>query len=280
MAANSSSKMILYIWPGSWNLPSIDPSCIAAVLYLQYTIPGKFTIVESGNPDVAPTGEYLLNIQVYFLFTSEFKTGHLPFLTHEEQIIPTFALIAKYVTGLKDVCVTNIGSSLNNTENSQKIAWCAHVESNMGDLVVNIIHTQHVSWRCSLRFEVSYSILSSRQLDRSDAVSTSIFITCSTMLLCSWAHTRISQAASGGRRVVEPFGSWKARKEALPRCVETTERKDRHTYNSEGVWTGKGLQITVCYDPTYYLVPGHRESSGFNGYLCAPSWPKAFFLLG
>jgi hypothetical protein len=68
MTESSTSKIILYIWPGSWDLLSVDPSCLAAVLYLQYTIPGKFTVVESANPDVAPNGVSLATeLSVQFL---------------------------------------------------------------------------------------------------------------------------------------------------------------------------------------------------------------------
>ena len=31
------SSLVLYVWPGRWNLPSIDPQCLAAVLHLQLT---------------------------------------------------------------------------------------------------------------------------------------------------------------------------------------------------------------------------------------------------
>jgi sorting and assembly machinery component 37 len=63
----SPSKIILHIWPGSWDLLSVDPSCLAAVLYLQYAIPGNFSIVESSNSDVAPTGVlHLLNFRFFF----------------------------------------------------------------------------------------------------------------------------------------------------------------------------------------------------------------------
>jgi sorting and assembly machinery component 37 len=61
MPVAADPGIILHVWPGAWNLPSVEPSCLAAVLYLQHTIPGNFNIVESGNPDVAPTGWYLLD---------------------------------------------------------------------------------------------------------------------------------------------------------------------------------------------------------------------------
>jgi hypothetical protein len=55
----SHSEFILHIWPGKWNLQSIDPHCLAAALYLQLSIPGKYSIIESVNPDLSPSGKYL-----------------------------------------------------------------------------------------------------------------------------------------------------------------------------------------------------------------------------
>lgn len=49
----------LYVWPGAWNLPSIDSQCLIAILYLQLSFPGRFKIVECANPDVSPLGEQL-----------------------------------------------------------------------------------------------------------------------------------------------------------------------------------------------------------------------------
>jgi hypothetical protein len=64
LAGMEANTLVLHIWPGSWNLRSVDPSCLAAVLYLQLSIPGNFSIVESSNPDIAPNGSnlYLLNL--------------------------------------------------------------------------------------------------------------------------------------------------------------------------------------------------------------------------
>ncbi|KAJ7632811.1 hypothetical protein FB45DRAFT_913562 [Roridomyces roridus] len=47
---------VLYIWPGQWGLPSIEPGSLAAVLYLSRTIPGQFTVSHCTNPDLSPSG--------------------------------------------------------------------------------------------------------------------------------------------------------------------------------------------------------------------------------
>jgi len=51
-----SKGIILHIWPGKWGLPSFEPLCLAAVLYFQLAIPGKFSIVETINTDSSPSG--------------------------------------------------------------------------------------------------------------------------------------------------------------------------------------------------------------------------------
>jgi len=109
--------------------------------------------------------------------------GQFPFLVHEERSIPTFALIAKYVAKLEGV---NLDVSLNHTEKSQKVAWCAHIESHLGDLVVSPHISSHSG---SLTLEVSYPVLPSRKFYRSDSASVGVYVTCTSALLCSRANT-------------------------------------------------------------------------------------------
>ena len=54
-----SSGIVLYVWPGQWALPSFDPQCLAALLYLQLAIPGQFSVAECSHPDLSPTGRSL-----------------------------------------------------------------------------------------------------------------------------------------------------------------------------------------------------------------------------
>ena len=55
-ATTLAGNVVLHIWPGDFGLPSIEPTCLAAVLYLQLVIPGKFTVEESTTPDYSPNG--------------------------------------------------------------------------------------------------------------------------------------------------------------------------------------------------------------------------------
>lgn len=65
------------------------------------------------------------------------RIGQLPFLIHEHNTVSTFGSIIKYIAELKNIGVNaNLEASLDHTERSQMTAWIAHVESNMGDLVV------------------------------------------------------------------------------------------------------------------------------------------------
>ncbi|KXN92218.1 hypothetical protein AN958_08671 [Leucoagaricus sp. SymC.cos] len=114
---NTSPAFILYVWPGQWDLPSVDPLCLAAVLYLQLALPGEFSISECNNPDISPSGQ-------------------LPFLLHNEVTITSFSAIIKYISGLTTSSRHDLDASLSSTERAQKIAWISHVDSHFGNLLV------------------------------------------------------------------------------------------------------------------------------------------------
>lgn len=46
----------LHVWPSQWDIPSPHPQCLAAILYAQLAIPGKFEVHECSNPDSSPNG--------------------------------------------------------------------------------------------------------------------------------------------------------------------------------------------------------------------------------
>ncbi|EGN95396.1 hypothetical protein SERLA73DRAFT_186359 [Serpula lacrymans var. lacrymans S7.3] len=128
----SSAPYTLHIWPGKWNLSSIDPICLAAVLYLQLTIPGKFQIVECVNPDLS-------------------SSGYLPFLTHGHVHVSTLSAIISFVTSLSKSSpasgATDIEASLNNSDKAKRTAWFAHVESGVGDLVSHMFYSLDANYR-------------------------------------------------------------------------------------------------------------------------------------
>ena len=55
-ATTLPGNVVLHIWPGAFGMASIEPTCLAAVLYLQLVIPGNFTVEESTTPDYSPNG--------------------------------------------------------------------------------------------------------------------------------------------------------------------------------------------------------------------------------
>ncbi|KAF8969846.1 Tom37 C-terminal domain-containing protein [Flammula alnicola] len=127
-----AAGLVLHIWPGQWELPSFDPLCLAAVLYLQLAVPGKFSITECSNPDSSPTGQ-------------------LPFLVHEQYTIASFPSIVKYVSGLRSADHTtyphaNLDVHLTPREKAQKTAWDAHAESHLGDLLYHYLYSNQENW--------------------------------------------------------------------------------------------------------------------------------------
>lgn len=138
MSQTSDSQIILYVWPGRWNLPSIDPSCLAAVLYLQLAIPGQFHIAECANPDLSPNGTFLFQ-NIYIVDFDVLLAGQLPFLTHLHHTISSLPSIFKYASAQHSSDTArspNLDANLSASEKAQQVAWCAHAESNLGDLVV------------------------------------------------------------------------------------------------------------------------------------------------
>jgi len=49
-------SLVIHVWPGRWDLPSFDPACLAAIIYLQIAFPGHFSVAEEVNPDLSPCG--------------------------------------------------------------------------------------------------------------------------------------------------------------------------------------------------------------------------------
>ncbi|KAG0699643.1 outer mitochondrial membrane transport complex protein-domain-containing protein [Suillus ampliporus] len=119
-AVTQPTLCTLHIWPSRWNLPSIDPSCVAAVFYLQLAIPGKFEVVECTNPDVSPSGK-------------------LPFLTHGHAAVSSLPAIISFVSSLAKSTTlpgaSDLDASLSAPQRAKRTAWCAHVETHIGDLV-------------------------------------------------------------------------------------------------------------------------------------------------
>ncbi|KAF4603805.1 hypothetical protein EYR40_000976 [Pleurotus pulmonarius] len=132
---HTPSLLVLHTWPGCWDLPSIDPSCLAAILYLQLVLPDKYIIEECTNPDFSPSGQ-------------------LPFLSHEMQIVSTLPSIIKYVSKLKKVdgvSVPDIGSVLSPAERATSVAWISHISTNMGDIVAHMFYSLEDNWTKTIR---------------------------------------------------------------------------------------------------------------------------------
>lgn len=138
----TASQLVLHIWPGQWGLPSFDPLCVAAVLYLQLAVSGKFSIMECSNPDSSPTGVWSRTLFPAERSLNVLWLGQLPFLVHEQHTVGSFPSIVKYVSGLrnsdpKTYPNANLDANLSPREKAQRIAWLAHAESHLGDLVVS-----------------------------------------------------------------------------------------------------------------------------------------------
>ena len=166
---NPSQELTLHIWPSKWNLPSIEPSCIAAVFYLQLALPGRFSIRECTNPDVSPSGGSVSTLALLSCALKQlFYIGQLPYLTHGHHVVAPLSSIIKYVAALPPTSIppvtegdasspgfsADVDALLDPSERAQRTAWFAHVESALGDLVVRFFAHRsglHSKLRQSLR---------------------------------------------------------------------------------------------------------------------------------
>lgn len=136
----SAVPCTLHIWPSRWNLPSIDPTCVAAVFYLQLTIPGKFEVVECTNPDVSPNGVLIRSAALTCILLC-YAAGKLPYLTHGHAAFSSLPAIISFVSSLAESTTSIVGdidASSSTQQRAKQTAWCSHVESNIGDLVVSL----------------------------------------------------------------------------------------------------------------------------------------------
>ncbi|KAJ8496758.1 hypothetical protein ONZ45_g12331 [Pleurotus djamor] len=127
-----ASNIVLYTWPGHWDLPSWDPSSLAAVIFLQLALPGGFTVAECTNPDSSPSGQ-------------------LPYIVHDAQTVSTFPSIVKYVSKVKAPKTErqrplDLDLALLPLERAQSSAWLAHVSARMGDLVAYVFYSLDDNW--------------------------------------------------------------------------------------------------------------------------------------
>ncbi|KAF8798160.1 hypothetical protein BYT27DRAFT_7265267 [Phlegmacium glaucopus] len=127
-----SSGIVLHVWPGQWALPSFDPQCLAALLYLQLSIPGQFCVAECSYPDLSPTGQ-------------------LPFLTHEQHVVAPCTSIIRYISGLSNsehatYSNANLDAHLTPSEKSKRSAWSSHAGLHLGDLVSHTLYASNENW--------------------------------------------------------------------------------------------------------------------------------------
>lgn len=77
------------------------------------------------------------------MYTHQPWPGQLPFLVHEQYAVASYPSIVKYISGLqtadfKTYPRADLDAPLSHKEKAQKVAWHAHAESHLGDLVVSI----------------------------------------------------------------------------------------------------------------------------------------------
>jgi len=118
--------LTVYCWPHLWNLPSFDPDCLAAILYLQLAFPANYSIVECIDPDISPSGA-------------------LPLLVHNSTKISGVSSILTYLSSLDrnsnewthgTTTLPNLDETLSNEQKAKSVAWKAYINTHVSNLVV------------------------------------------------------------------------------------------------------------------------------------------------
>ncbi|KAI0928681.1 hypothetical protein AcW1_005861 [Taiwanofungus camphoratus] len=123
--SSTEAQIELHIWPPQSPVLSFDTSCVAALLYVQIAIPGRFSVVYCANPDLSPSGQ-------------------LPYLTHGLHSMSTLPSIIKYMANLKDA--RDLDESLSPAEKAQCAARISHVYSDYGDFVAHMLYALNTNW--------------------------------------------------------------------------------------------------------------------------------------
>jgi sorting and assembly machinery component 37 len=87
-----------------------------------------------------PVGMYLNSETLAYLISN---TGQLPCLIHDHHIVVLLPSIIKYVSHLSErknggFADADLDRGLSSSQRSQGIAWSAHAEAHLGDLVVSV----------------------------------------------------------------------------------------------------------------------------------------------
>ncbi|KAH7340861.1 hypothetical protein B0J17DRAFT_653085 [Rhizoctonia solani] len=125
---NRSAELVLHIWPSQWELPSLDTQCIAAVLYMQLTFPGRYSIVECSDPDQSPSGQ-------------------LPFLTHEHAEVSPLPSIISYLESLAraeaQMADVTLDANMKLSESQRAVAWKAYITAELGEILAHQLFVEH-----------------------------------------------------------------------------------------------------------------------------------------
>ena len=93
----------LHVWGPAFNLPSIDPQCLAAIAYFSLAVPREeWVLIASSDASVSPNSEFLplLFILFYFILFIYlfFLTDELPAVKNGNTWVSRFSNIVDYLS--------------------------------------------------------------------------------------------------------------------------------------------------------------------------------------
>ncbi|KAJ2894685.1 hypothetical protein MKZ38_007303 [Zalerion maritima] len=124
--------MELHVWGQGFDLPSIDPECLAAITFFSiYVKPEKWRLVQSSDPSVSPN-----------------RT--LPALSHNSRWISGYDDIIRHATTSNDVLVKSV-PCLAPIQKAHLIAYTAFIRKHGAPLISLSLYVSSANWVGSTR---------------------------------------------------------------------------------------------------------------------------------
>ncbi|KAG5938347.1 hypothetical protein E4U53_008024 [Claviceps sorghi] len=123
----------VYIWGPAFGLPSIDPECLAVLLYLDNALPSDaWRVVPCNDPSISPS-----NLLPALNHNGSWTTGYLPIVQYAKL----------HVQGRIDEKQKDLSPS----QQADDIAYCAFLTANAAPLVYLSLYVSAANWSTTTR---------------------------------------------------------------------------------------------------------------------------------
>ncbi|KAG5981457.1 hypothetical protein E4U55_002923 [Claviceps digitariae] len=156
--------MDLYIWGPAFGLPSIDPECLAILLYLDNALPSDaWRIIPCNNPSVSPSSMLAHHASLSWPswpslcltlsnFVLRFSADLLPALNHNGSWTSGYLPIVQYTKlHVQSGNGKQQPENLSPAQQADAVAYCAFLNANAAPLVYLSLYVSAANWSTTTR---------------------------------------------------------------------------------------------------------------------------------